>query len=511
MICARLRDRHESWQHLAPHTEHVRNLGGPMRTLTGLATATVLFVFYPPSQVQAQIGEASSAFRAVVGEAQRLFRNRRSSRRKRFRSMIAADGSIIIPPQPTQNPRRSAAKSRPGGPARPLASTKAEKTKPSADKTTTTAAATRVEQPEPKPDVWTPAQIEHAARSCRKILGKVKAELEPVTPIKKGPCGTAAPFRLASLTAPRRVTFKPAPVLNCKMVVALDTWLRRGLQPLAKKHLGSPVVRVNVMSSYSCRNAYGRAKTRLSEHGLANAVDISAFVTANGEKTSLLADWGPTKRDLIAQAEKEKAQKEAEQRRLTERELTQRKSTLRQSQHPGITVTPPAHPAPKVIIRSQDGTNSLPELPRKTHARTRHGPSRLNTPSTTSGHEETNVLPPVPVRRPSLRERLQWAKAAKTKLAEQRDRESRAAYRKRLNKFLLTPRSNLGGPKPAAATGVSAKPKTKPAVDRAAFLRGAHRSACRIFGTVLGPEANDAHRNHFHVDLAYRRRSNYCR
>ena len=96
-------------------------------------------------------------------------------------------------------------------------------------------------------------------------------------------------------------------------------------------------------------------------------------------------------------------------------------------------------------------------------------------------------------------------------MAKQRARDSRATYRKRLNEFLLDPRSNLGGPKPAAAAATTTKPKAKPAVDRAAFLRGAHRSACRIFGTVLGPEANEAHRNHFHVDLAYRRRNNYCR
>jgi hypothetical protein len=37
------------------------------------------------------------------------------------------------------------------------------------------------------------------------------------------------------------------------------------------------------------------------------------------------------------------------------------------------------------------------------------------------------------------------------------------------------------------------------------FLRGAHHAACRIFGTVLGPEANRAHRNHFHLDMAERK------
>jgi hypothetical protein len=43
-----------------------------------------------------------------------------------------------------------------------------------------------------------------------------------------------------------------------------------------------------------------------------------------------------------------------------------------------------------------------------------------------------------------------------------------------------------------------------------AFLRRLHKGACGIFGTVLGPEANEAHRNHFHLDLAPRRRSAYC-
>jgi hypothetical protein len=42
------------------------------------------------------------------------------------------------------------------------------------------------------------------------------------------------------------------------------------------------------------------------------------------------------------------------------------------------------------------------------------------------------------------------------------------------------------------------------------FLRGAHRAACQIFGTVLGPEANSAHKNHFHVDMAERKHQAIC-
>ena len=61
------------------------------------------------------------------------------------------------------------------------------------------------------------------------------------------------------------------------------------------------------------------------------------------------------------------------------------------------------------------------------------------------------------------------------------------------------PPSRLGGPKPPQRTAFPADVDGK--MD---FLRAAHQSACRLFNTVLGPEANNAHHNHFHVDLAER-------
>ena len=43
------------------------------------------------------------------------------------------------------------------------------------------------------------------------------------------------------------------------------------------------------------------------------------------------------------------------------------------------------------------------------------------------------------------------------------------------------------------------------------MLINMHRSACGIFGTVLGPNANAAHRDHFHFDTARYRSGAYCR
>jgi hypothetical protein len=66
----------------------------------------------------------------------------------------------------------------------------------------------------------------------------------------------------------------------------------------------------------------------------------------------------------------------------------------------------------------------------------------------------------------------------------------------------LGPPSRLGGPKVADATALQDR-KTE-------FLHAIHKAACTIFSTVLGPDADKAHRNHFHLDLAVRKSVTIC-
>lgn len=47
------------------------------------------------------------------------------------------------------------------------------------------------------------------------------------------------------------------------------------------------------------------------------------------------------------------------------------------------------------------------------------------------------------------------------------------------------------------------RPTTALSADRA-FLHRVHAGACRYFATVLGPEANEDHRDHFHLDMGGR-------
>ena len=57
----------------------------------------------------------------------------------------------------------------------------------------------------------------------------------------------------------------------------------------------------------------------------------------------------------------------------------------------------------------------------------------------------------------------------------------------------------------AAATSNATSSVSPASAAEAKFLRLAHEGGCKIFSTVLGPEANDAHRTHLHLDLQERK------
>lgn len=44
-----------------------------------------------------------------------------------------------------------------------------------------------------------------------------------------------------------------------------------------------------------------------------------------------------------------------------------------------------------------------------------------------------------------------------------------------------------------------------------ATMRKAHRAACGIFGTTLGPGSDGMHEDHLHFDVASHRNGAYCR
>ena len=64
---------------------------------------------------------------------------------------------------------------------------------------------------------------------------------------------------------------------------------------------------------------------------------------------------------------------------------------------------------------------------------------------------------------------------------------------------------------PAKVAAIDPSPLGPANTKEAAFLKRLHESSCTVFATVLGPEANDAHRDHFHLDMKARELSgNVC-
>jgi hypothetical protein len=87
------------------------------------------------------------------------------------------------------------------------------------------------------------------------------------------------------------VEVKPAATLACPIVSALEQWIVSAVQPAAHKWFGQPVVEIKQISAYSCRGMNGQVGARISEHAFGNALDIAAFVLADGKRITIKSSW----------------------------------------------------------------------------------------------------------------------------------------------------------------------------------------------------------------------------
>lgn len=103
-------------------------------------------------------------------------------------------------------------------------------------------------------------------------------------------CGTEKPFELAAVDE-GRVVFKPTALLRCPMIPQVERWIRGSVAPAALHYFGAELVEVSVAGSYACRPMNHVSGAKLSEHGYANALDVSGFKLADGRKISVKRDW----------------------------------------------------------------------------------------------------------------------------------------------------------------------------------------------------------------------------
>ncbi|MDQ0325234.1 hypothetical protein J2R99_001083 [Rhodopseudomonas julia] len=91
-----------------------------------------------------------------------------------------------------------------------------------------------------------------------------------------GACEIAHPIEVEEL-APG-VGISPPVTLNCAVTEALATWLKEVVKPAAEELLDGAELRgVTQASGYVCRTRYNRPGAKISEHALANAIDVSAI------------------------------------------------------------------------------------------------------------------------------------------------------------------------------------------------------------------------------------------
>ena len=103
-------------------------------------------------------------------------------------------------------------------------------------------------------------------------------------------CEVIQPFEVKA-SASGRVALKPAATLQCGMLAPVDQWIAEYVEPAARRHFGSPVIELRVAASYACRPRNSIWGARLSEHGRANALDVSNFQLADGRTITVRDGW----------------------------------------------------------------------------------------------------------------------------------------------------------------------------------------------------------------------------
>ncbi len=327
------------------------------------------------------------------------------------------------------------------------------------------------------------AEIDAAKARCTAVLSKLDVVVIYKEPLEDGACGTLAPVELVAVGKSPQVALSPPAILTCDMAAAVHDWVKLDVQPLAKKHLGYPVVRMETMSSYSCRNAFGRKGGKLSEHGKANALDIRGFITAKGETAYLQEDWGLTGVEIAAIAAK--AAQEARIREIAEAKAKAEAAAQAQAQAQAQALALASASAGKAQTGSgQTSTQASP-------SETRQNPLAA----------AQTIVDGIP--KPGITIGGSGLGGSLSKPSD----------------FGIVGPNRLGGPKPPrekpptyaaapvappVAPGLTAE-ATRIAQAKSTFLREVHTTACKRFMTTLGPEADKYHRNHFHIDLAERR------
>ena len=126
---------------------------------------------------------------------------------------------------------------------------------------------------------------------CLANLGARAASFTPIPDQYYGAgCSTVNAVKLVSLSADEQsLAVSNLGPVTCPLADTFAGWARFGVDRAARQILGVPLVKIETMGSYNCRNVAGTE--RRSGHATGNAIDVSGFVLADGRRITVLGNW----------------------------------------------------------------------------------------------------------------------------------------------------------------------------------------------------------------------------
>lgn len=142
-------------------------------------------------------------------------------------------------------------------------------------------------RPPPRADTAPKAASSAEIRACYASLEAAGLRFRRLPDHRAGNCGYNDALQLLDFGIPTT----NLTALSCPLASRFAAWVRHGVDPAARLALGSPVARVETFGSYACRSMIGNGSGQISQHAFANAVDVGAFVLADGRRITVKAHW----------------------------------------------------------------------------------------------------------------------------------------------------------------------------------------------------------------------------
>lgn len=136
-----------------------------------------------------------------------------------------------------------------------------------------------------------PVVVSEDMKMCLADLNKSGSRYSPLPDRYYGAgCSTVNSVQLSALGGDRgEFGLGNIGPVTCPTAQTFAGWARYGVDRAARQYLGSPLARIETYGSYSCRNVAGTS--RRSAHAQAAAIDVAAFVLADGRRISVKGDW----------------------------------------------------------------------------------------------------------------------------------------------------------------------------------------------------------------------------